>query len=77
MALVKATLKSQIKSLMTDMRAREENSDDEFADRLSTIIDNYVKSATITVPAGQSVSTTGTAVAQTGATITPINATIN
>lgn len=77
MALVKATLKTQIKTLMTDMRTRESNADDEFADRLATLIDGYIKSATITVPAGIPVSTTGTAVAQTGASVSPETATIS
>lgn len=77
MALVKSTLKANILGLMSDMRTREANADEEFADRLSTLIDDYIKSATITVPAGQAVSTTGTAAAQTGATTAPITATIS
>ncbi len=77
MSLIKTQLKQHIKTLLTDMRIRTEVSDDEFADRLSTLIDNYIKSATITVPAGIPVSTTGTSVAQTGASTAPITATIN
>lgn len=58
------------------MREREQVSDTEFAERLSTIIDRYIKSATITVPAGITVSTTGSAAAQTGATTATAIATI-
>ena len=77
MALVKATLKAQILALTADMRTKENNADDYFATELSTIIDDYVKSATITVPAGIAVATAGTAVSQTGATTAPATATIS
>ena len=49
MPLVKATLKTKIKNLLSDMKTKEEVSDDEFAEKLSTAIDSYIKSATITV----------------------------
>lgn len=75
--LVKPTLKQQILSLLTSMRERDEVSDDEFAERLSTIIDTYIKSATITVPAGITVSTTGGPAAQTGTTTSTATAKIN
>tara|TARA_R100000306_G_C4376675_1_gene142231 strand:- start:2865 stop:3077 length:213 start_codon:yes stop_codon:yes gene_type:complete len=45
--LAKAALKAEIKQLMTDMRTRTENADDEFAERLSNAIDTYVKTAAI------------------------------
>ena len=38
---------------------------------LATAIDDYIKSATITVPAGIPVATAGSAAAQTGATTGP------
>jgi len=52
MALNKNTLKQDIKVIITEMRSRTENSDDEFADRLATAIDTYVKTATITYQSG-------------------------
>lgn len=76
MTLIKPNLRASIKTLMTDMRTREANADDEFADRLATIIHDYIKTATITVPPGQLVSTTGTAAAQTGATTNSVTANI-
>ena len=69
MALNKAILKAEIKQIMTDMRTREENADDEYADRLSTAIDTYIKTAQVNP--GIPVATTGTAAAQTGATTAP------
>ena len=68
MPLVKSKLKMNIMSLLTEMRQRTEISDDEFAERLAGIIDEYIKSATITVPAGIPVSTTGSPTALTVAT---------
>lgn len=62
MALNKAGLKATIKALMTEMLEKEENSIDEFAERLSTAIDVYVKSGLVTV----TVTTTGSATAQSG-----------
>lgn len=75
--LVKDTLKTGILSLLTDMRSRTEISDDEAAGRLADMIDTYIKSATITVPAGIPVSTTGGPAAQTGATTSPQTAQIS
>lgn len=66
--LVKEILKQNILSLLSDMRDRTEVSDSEAAERLATIIDSYIKSATITVPAGIPVSTTGGPAAQAGTT---------
>ena len=62
MPLVKATLKTKIKNLLSDMKTKEEVSDDEFAEKLSTAIDSYIKSATITV---SGIATTGSPSAQT------------
>jgi hypothetical protein len=47
MALVKATLKSGIQALLADMRTKEENADEHFADQLAKLIDTYIKSATV------------------------------
>ena len=77
MALVKANLKVSILALVADMRTKENNADDEFADELSTIIHDYIKTATITVAAGIPVATAGSAAAQTGATTAPATATIS
>lgn len=52
MALDKSKLKSDIKSILTDMMNREQNSFDEFADRLATAIDGYVKKAEIEYVSG-------------------------
>ncbi|MDA6067990.1 hypothetical protein NJT12_00035 [Flavobacterium sp. AC] len=52
MALNKNVLKQDIKGIITEMRTREDNSDDEFAERLATVIDKYVKTATITYQSG-------------------------
>jgi hypothetical protein len=52
MSLNKGNLKAEIKNIITEMRARTENSDDEFSDRLATAIDNYVKNATIVYQTG-------------------------
>lgn len=52
MALDKALLKTKIKGLVNDMLVDENNSVDEYSDRLSTIIDDYVKSATIVYTVG-------------------------
>lgn len=52
MPLNKTALKNEIKQIMTDMREREDVSDDEFANRLSTAIDDYVKTATIMYTTG-------------------------
>lgn len=62
MSLNKPALKNAIKALLTEMSTKEENSIDEFADRLSTAIDVFVKSGTVTV----NVTTTGSATSQTG-----------
>lgn len=87
MTLIKANLKNAIKSALdigSDASQNLENPVDPDALReqqagaIATAIDDYIKSATITVPAGIPVSTTGTATAQTGATTSPSGpATIN
>lgn len=62
---------------MKDMMEREEPSYDEFADRLSDLIEQYVKTGTVTVAQGIPVSTTGTAAAQTGVTTSTGTGTIS
>ncbi len=73
MALVKATLKQGIVSLMSDMRSKEDLSDDAFAEELASLIDSYIKSATIIVPVGITVSTPS----GPGATTAPAKADIS
>lgn len=47
MALDKSKLETGIKQLLEDMMQREQNSFDEFAKRLATVIDAYVKEGEI------------------------------
>ncbi len=68
MALVKSTLKGAILALLTEMRERTEVCDDEFAERFASAIDDYIKSATVTVAAGITVATSGSPTSQTGVT---------
>lgn len=77
MALNKEALKTDILTLLTGMRDCTEVSDKEFAATLASLIDAYIKSATITVPAGIAVSTTGSPTAQTGTTTATATATIS
>ena len=77
MSLLKPTLKSGIQALLTEMRTKEENADEYFADQLATLIDTYIKSATITVAPGIPVTTAGSAVAQSGATTAPGTGTLS
>lgn len=44
MALDKTALKNGIQQLLTDMRTRDANADEEFATRLSDLVDAFVKS---------------------------------
>ncbi len=77
MSLNKAQLKTDIEKLLEDMMQKEEKSFSEFAKRLSTSIDTYIKAATITVAPGIPVSTAGTATAQTGTTTSTGTGTIS
>ncbi|MDM1045867.1 hypothetical protein HX004_14000 [Myroides sp. 1354] len=52
MSLNKSGLKNEILQIMKDMRTRTKNADEEFAERLTDAIDNYVKSATIIYEGG-------------------------
>jgi hypothetical protein len=47
MALNKTVLKQELKTLQQDMKTREDDSMEHYAEQLATIIDNYVKTATV------------------------------
>jgi hypothetical protein len=68
MPLNKPVLKQGIQALLAEMRTKEDNADEYFADQLATLIDTYVKTATVTVLPGIPVATAGSAAAQTGVT---------
>jgi hypothetical protein len=65
MPLNKTALAQSILKLMTDARKETEIDDSKFADGLADAIDAFVKTGE--VQPGITVSTTGTAAAQTGA----------
>lgn len=66
MSLQKEALAQSILSLMTQMRKETEIDDSKFANGLADAIDTFVKTGE--VQPGITVSTTGTAAAQTGTT---------
>lgn len=66
MPLNKTALAQSILKLMTDARKETQIDDSKFADGLADAIDAFVKTGE--VQPGITVSTTGTAAAQTGAT---------
>ena len=68
MALNKEQLKQGIIRLQQDMQRKTDASMEEYAERLASLIEDFVKSGEVTVQPGISVSTVGTATAQTGAT---------
>ena len=68
MALNKQALKQGIIALQQEMLTKTDNSIEEYAERLASLIYDFVRSGKVTVAAGISVSTVGTATAQTGAT---------
>ena len=69
MALNKQALTQGIIDLQQDMLTKTEASPREYAERLASLIHDFVCSGEVTVATGISVNTTGTAAAQTGATI--------
>lgn len=69
MPLNKTALAQSILKLMTDARKETEIDDSKFANGLADAIDAFVKTGE--VQPGITVSTTGTAAAQTGATTGP------
>ena len=68
MALNKEQLKQGIIRLQQDMLTKTDASMEEYAERLASLIHDFVKNGEVTVKAGISVSTAGTAAAQTGST---------
>lgn len=47
MALNKTVLKQELKALQQDMKTREDDSMEHYAEQLATIIDSYVKTALV------------------------------
>lgn len=72
MPLNKTALKNTILSILTSMEGKNTDAKEEFATELSNAIDTYIKTATITVPAGIPVTTPSGA----GVTTAPATATI-
>ena len=68
MPLNKQALQQGIIALQQDMQRKTEPSIQEYAERLASLIDTFVRSGEVTVDPGISVSTAGTAAAQTGTT---------
>ena len=76
MGLNKQALKQGIIALQQDMLTKTDSSTEEYAERLASLIDAFVRSGEVTVNAGITVSTTGTAAAQSGTTTSVGNGTI-
>jgi hypothetical protein len=71
MALVKLKLKTSIKQAFENEKESTDptgDSIDRIATAISDAVDQYIRSATLTVPLGIPVATAGSATAQTGAT---------
>ena len=68
MALNKQALRQGIITLQQDMLTKTEANPEEYAERLASLIDAFVRSGEVTVAPGIQVGTAGTATAQTGAT---------
>ena len=68
MALNKQALQQGIIRLQQDMQRKTDASMEEYAERLASLIYDFVCSGEVTVAPGISVTTAGTATAQTGAT---------
>ena len=68
MGLNKQALKQGIITLQQDMLTKTDSSTEEYAERLASLIDAFVRSGEVTVAAGITVSTAGTAAAQSGTT---------
>ncbi len=74
MALNKIALKQEIKQAFKDEQTEEHDADkslERIAEKLANAIDKFVKSGTVTTPAGVAVATVGSPSAQTGATTVP------
>ena len=76
MALNKQALQQGIIALQQDMQRKTDASMEEYAERLASLIDTFVRSGEVKVAAGIIVSTTGTAAAQSGTTTSVGNGTI-
>ena len=76
MGLNKQALKQGIIALQQDMLTKTDASTEEYAERLASLIDAFVRSGEVTVNAGITVSTAGTAAAQSGTTTSVGNGTI-
>ena len=76
MALNKQALQQGIITLQQDMLTKTDSSTEEYAERLASLIDAFVRSGEVKVASGITVSTAGTAAAQTGATTSVGNGTI-
>ena len=68
MALNKQALKQGIIALQQDMQHKTDASMEEYAERLASLIDAFVRSGEVTVQPGIAVTTAGTAAAQSGTT---------
>ena len=66
--LNKQALKQGIIALQQDMLTKTEANPEEYAERLASLIDAFVRSGEVTVAPGIQVGTAGTATAQTGET---------
>jgi len=68
MGLNKEQLKQGIIDLQQDMLTKTDASMEEYAERLASLIDAFVRSGEVKVASGITVSTAGTAAAQSGTT---------
>ena len=68
MALNKQALQQGIIDLQQDMLTKTDASMEEYAERLASLIDAFVRSGEVKVASGITVSTAGTAAAQSGTT---------
>lgn len=66
--LNKQVLKQGIIALQQDMLTKTDAGMEEYAERLASLIHDFVRSGEVTVAPGISVTTAGTATAQTGKT---------
>ena len=77
MGLNKQALKQGIIRLQQDMLTKTEANPEEYAERLASLIYDFVRSGEVTVEPGIQVGTAGTATAQTGATTSAGKGTIS
>lgn len=77
MALNKQALKQGIIALQQDMLTKTDADMEEYAERLASLIYDFVCSGEVTVAPGIGVTTTGTAASQAGATTSTGTGTIS